>query len=158
MSFLVNDIRQHLTLIVSLLCDFAHLVRWCLPDLCTVRLLWCCCSVTKSFLTLWNPMDCSTPGFTISQSLLKLMSIELVMLSNHLIFCHPLHILPWSWLTLCNPMDYIAIRLLCPPDSPGKDTEMDCHFLLQGIFPTQGWNPGLLWLLHWETDSLPLSH
>ena len=35
-------------------------------------------------------MDCSTPGFTISRSLLKFMSIELVMLSNHLILFHPL--------------------------------------------------------------------
>ena len=30
-----------------------------------------------------------------------------------------------------------------------------CHFLLQGIFLTQGWN---LHLLHWQEDSLPLSH
>ena len=42
-------------------------------------------------------MDCSMPGFlsfTISQSLLKLMSIELVMPSNHLILYHPLLLLP----------------------------------------------------------------
>ena len=32
---------------------------------------------------------------------------------------------------------------------------MRCHFLLQGIFPTQGWNPHLL---HWQAGSLPLSH
>ena len=32
---------------------------------------------------------------------------------------------------------------------------VDCHALLQGIFPTQGSNPGLL---HWQEDSLPLSH
>ena len=32
-----------------------------------------------------------------------------------------------------------------------------CHFLLQGIFPTQGLNPHLLHLLHWEADSLPLA-
>ena len=43
-----------------------------------------------------TPMDCSTPGFpiTISRSWLKLMSIELVMLFNHLILCHPLLLLP----------------------------------------------------------------
>ena len=42
-------------------------------------------------------MDCSTPGFpsfTNSQSVLKLMSIESVMPSNHLILCHPLLLLP----------------------------------------------------------------
>ena len=32
------------------------------------------------------------------------------------------------------------------------------HFLRQGIFPTQGSNPGLLPLLHWQANSLPLSH
>ena len=28
-------------------------------------------------------------------------------------------------------------------DSPGKNTEVGCHTLIQEIFPTQGWNPGL---------------
>ena len=32
----------------------------------------------------------------------------------------------------------IAPRLLCPRDSPDKNTGVDCHALLQGIFPTQG--------------------
>ena len=35
-------------------------------------------------------------------------------------------------------------RLLCPWDSPGKKTGVGCHSLLQGIFPTQGLNLGLL--------------
>ena len=35
-------------------------------------------------------------------------------------------------------------RLLSPWDSPGKNTGVGCHFFLQGIFPTQGWNPHLL--------------
>ena len=34
-------------------------------------------------------------------------------------------------------------RLLCPWDFPGKNTGVGCHFLLQGLFPTQGLNPGL---------------
>ena len=41
-------------------------------------------------------------------------------------------------------------------DSPGKNPGVGCHFLLQGIFPTQGLNPGLLHLLHWQVSSLPL--
>ena len=52
-----------------------------------------CCSVAQSSPTLCDPRDCSTPGSlssTISQSLLKLMSIESVMPSNHLILCRPL--------------------------------------------------------------------
>ena len=47
-------------------------------------------------------------------------------------------------------------RLLRPWDSPGKNTGVGCHFLLQGIFPTQGSNPRLLCLLHWQAGSLPL--
>ena len=35
---------------------------------------------------------------------------------------------------------------------------MGCYFLLQRIFPTHGLNLHLLWLLHWQVDSLPLSH
>ena len=41
-------------------------------------------------------------------------------------------------------------------DSPGRNTRVGCHALLQGIFPTQGLNPCLLSLLHWQAGSLPL--
>ena len=37
------------------------------------------------------------------------------------------------------------------------NTGVGCHFLLQGIFPTQGLNPCFLCLLHWQVDSLPLA-
>ena len=47
--------------------------------------------------------------------------------------------------------------LLCPRNFPGKNTRVGCHFLLQGIFPTQGSIPHLLCFLHWQADSLPLS-
>ena len=60
-------------------------------------------SVTQSHLTLCDPMDCSTPGLlsiTNSRSLLKLMSIESVMPSNHLILCHPLLLLPSIFLSI----------------------------------------------------------
>ena len=46
-------------------------------------------------------------------------------------------------------------RLPCPWNFPGKNTGVGCCFLLQGIFPTQGWN---LLLLHWQVDPLLLSH
>ena len=56
---------------------------------------------------------------------------------------------------LCDPMDYSPPRLLCPQDFPDKHTGMGCHFLLQGIFLTQGLNPGLphcrQFLYHWAT-------
>ena len=56
-------------------------------------LSFCCCSVTKSFLTLCDSMDCNTQAplsSTISLSLLKFRSTESFMLSNHLIVCCPL--------------------------------------------------------------------
>ena len=46
------------------------------------------------FVTTWTTARQVSLSFTISQSLLKLMSIESVMLSNHLILCHPLLLLP----------------------------------------------------------------
>ena len=51
-------------------------------------------SHVRLFATSWTAARQASPPFTISQSLLKLMSIELVMPSNHLILCHPLLLLP----------------------------------------------------------------
>ena len=51
-------------------------------------------SVAQSCLTLCDPMDCSKPDFPVLHHLmLKLMSFELVMPSNHLILCHLLFLL-----------------------------------------------------------------
>ena len=55
--------------------------------------------------------------------------------------------------SLRDPIDY-SLRGSSVHGVPGKNTGMGCHFLLQGIFPTQGSN---LHLLHWQMDSLPLS-
>ena len=58
-------------------------------------------SVTQSCLTL-RPHGLSTPGFPVHHQLLelKLMSIKLVMPSNHLILCHPLLLLPSIFLSI----------------------------------------------------------
>ena len=56
-----------------------------------------CCSITKLCPTLaspWTAARQASQSFTISWSPLKLMSVELVMFSNHLIICHPLLLLP----------------------------------------------------------------
>ena len=52
-----------------------------------------------------------------------------------------------SCLTL-QPYGLQPMRLFCPWDSPGKNTGVGCHALLQGIFPTQASNPCFLCLLH----------
>ena len=77
--------------------------------------------VAQSCPTLCDPMDCSPPGSSV-----------------HEIF--QASILESLW-----PHGLQPTRLLCPCDFPGKDTGVGCHFLLQGIFPTQGSNPGLLY-------------
>ena len=55
-----------------------------------------------------------------------------------------------------QPYGLSPARLLCPWDSPDKNTTVGCHALLQGIFPIQGLNPYLLCLLHWQEGSSPL--
>ena len=57
----------------------------------------CCCSVAQSFLTHCDPWTAACQAslsHTVSWSLLKLLPIESVMPSNHLILCHPLLLLP----------------------------------------------------------------
>ena len=56
------------------------------------------------------------------------------------------------------PYGLQTISILCPWDYPGKNTGVDWHDLLQGIFLTQGSNQHLLCLLHWQADYSPLSH
>ena len=51
-------------------------------------------SCVQLFKTPWKAARQASLSFTISQSLLKLMSIESVMPSNHLILCHPILLLP----------------------------------------------------------------
>ena len=67
-----------------------------------------------------------------------------------------------SCLTLCNPMDCSPSVSSVMEFSHGifqaRILEWVAIFLLQGIFPTQGSNPHLLHLLHWQADSLPLHH
>ena len=71
-----------------------------------------------------------------------------------------------SYLTLCDPMDYnlpgssvhgiLRARIL-KWKKKKKNTEVGFHFLLQGIFPTQGSSLHLLSLLHRQVGSLPLA-
>ena len=55
--------------------------------------------------------------------------------------------------TLCDPHGLLSTRLLCPWNSPGRNTGVGCHFILQRIFPTQASNPWNPWLLHWQSGS-----
>ena len=74
-------------------------------------------SVVQSCATLCDPIDHSTPGFpaiTNSHSLLKLMSIESVMLSNHLILCHLLLFLLSIFPSIRVFSSVLALHIRCP--------------------------------------------
>ena len=58
--------------------------------------------------------------------------------------CKYLCLVTQSCPTLCDPMDCSPSGSFVHGDSPSKNTGVGCHAHLQGIFPTQGWNPGLL--------------
>ena len=82
----------HRSTVSHLLCDLRQV---------THHLRCYCCSVTKLCPALCDPMDCSIPGFRVlhhfSLSLLKLMSTEWMMPSNHLILCRPFSSCPQSF-------------------------------------------------------------
>ena len=71
--------------------------------------------------------------------------------SNYVCLCSDMSESMW-------PHGLQPTRLLCPWNFPGKNSRVDCYFLLQGIFLTQELNLCLLYLLCWQLDSLPLCH
>ena len=94
-----------------------------------------CCSVTKLCLTPCDHMDCSMPGFLVFHHLWNLDAIELVILSNYIILCRPLLLLPSIFHSmrvfsnesaLCKrwPKFYSASALFLPMN-------------IQGLFPLE---------------------
>ena len=77
----------------------------------------CCCSVAQLFPTLYHATDCSTPGylsFIISWSCIKFTSTGSVSLSNRLILCHPLLLLPPIFLSSSVFPHESALRIRWP--------------------------------------------
>ena len=60
--------------------------------------------------------------------------------------------------SFATPWTVEPARLLCPWDFLGKNTDVGCHFLLQGIFLTQELNSQLLYLSHWQAGFILLHH
>ena len=105
---------------------------------------WVC--VSQSCLTLCNPTNCSPAGFSQEWSweAERGRERECVLVTQ-------------TCLTLCDSMA-CSPPGLCPWDSPGNNTGVGCHFLVQGIFPTQGLNPCLLCLPHCRQIPYCLCH
>ena len=99
------------------------------------------------------PLICEQPSpfffFQIFPSLFIYLCVCVCVCAHMHTLCH---------IQLLRPHGLWPTRLLCPWDSPGKNTGVGCHFILYGIFLTQGLNPCLLCLLYWQVDSLPLCH
>ena len=115
------------------------------------------CSITQSCPNLFNLMVCRPPDSSV-QGIVQVRIQEYITISS--CACMLTHsVMSKSF----QPHGLQAARLLCSRDCPGKNTGVHCHFLLQGLFPTQGSNQHLLCflllcLLHGQADSLPLSH
>ena len=62
----------------------------------------------------------------------------------------------FSCVQLCAILWTVACQIPLPMGFSSQESWSGCHALLQGIFPTQGSNLHLLFLLHWQVDSLPL--
>ena len=99
LSHAATPIQQRLVKFWNFLCSA---LGACFILFCPLKghlMLWswgCYCSAAKSCLTLWDPMDCSTTGSSVLHCLLelfKLMFLELMMVSNHLLLYCPILLL-----------------------------------------------------------------
>ena len=102
-----------------------------------VILFWCC----KFFEGLLYSIMSSVKGKCCYLSCYCSIHAPWIFLSDILLCCG---LVAQLCLTLCDPMDCGPPGSSVHRDSPGKNIGMGCHALLQGIFPTQGLNPGLL--------------
>ena len=101
------------------------------------------CPVVSNSVTPWTEAHQASLSLTISQSLPKFMFI--IGFSVHSVCCTVLCLVTQSCPTFCDPMDCNLPGSSVQGDSPGK--RVGFHALFQGIFLTQGSNPGLscLW-------------
>ena len=72
------------------------------------------CSVVSDFVTPWTAAHQASPYITNSRSLLKLMSTELVMPPNHLMFCRPLFLLPSIFPSIRVFSNESVLRIMWP--------------------------------------------
>ena len=97
------------------------------------------------FLTM-TPIQISV--WTAGMYLINFENIDILMhllCTRQCIWRHESQSVSWSVVSdSLPPHELEPSRLICPWNSPGKNTGVSSHFLLQGIFPTQWWNPGLL--------------
>ena len=139
----INNIIWHFSLSDLLYCVWQsldpsmslHMALFC-SFLWLGNILWLyCCSVTQScpiFAIPWTTAHQASLSFTISQSLRKLMSIESVMPSNHLVLCHSLLLLP----SVFPSIKVFSNDSTLPSNQVGKVLELQLqHQSFQWLFP-----------------------
>ena len=100
--------------------------------------------VAQSCPTLCDPVDCNLLGFSI-HGIFQARILEWVTISFSRGSSRPRD---WTWVSRIGGRHF----------NLWATTGMGCHFLPQGIVPSQRSNPCLWCLLHWEAGSLPLSY
>ena len=129
----------------------------CLPNIFFISLLpafeWYCLSTSDPF---WKKKNAISTSVSISLSIYLCLYISLYL---YHISTHACSYTLLSHAQLFMTPQTVAHQAPLPMGfSPDKNTGVGCHFLVQGIFPTQGSNLCLLSLLHWQANYLPLSH
>ena len=105
-------------------------------------LVYAAAKLLQSCPTLCDPIEGSLPGSPVP-GILQARTLEWVAVSFSNAWKWKVKVKSLSRVRLLATQGLQPTRLLCPWDSPGKNTGVCCHFLLQGIFLNQGSNPGL---------------
>ena len=110
-------------------------------------------SLAQSHLTLCDPMDCSTPGLPVHHhfpELHKLMSIESVMSSNHLILCHPLLLLASIFPSIRVFPSESALHIRWPKDTlAAKNTPSSNRSFSFSISPSNEYSGLISFRMDW---------
>ena len=107
--------------------------------------------------TLWDPKNCSLPGSTV-HGILQTTMLEWGRREVDSKWRGYIYTYGWFMLRFDRKQKNSVKQLSFHwKKKRKKNTRVGCHSLLQGIFPIQGLNPCLLYLLHWQTDSFLLA-
>ena len=109
---------------------------------------WANRQITQSSASLYIILITTTKQQVVLQILKKTQNMKMGHNSTITIIIYVLFLVARSCPTLWDPLVHPLVHSSAPGssvhgDSPGRNTAVGCHALLQGIFPTQGSNPGL---------------
>ena len=112
------------------ICVFSNRKGFLLENIPFIK--WSKRKIQCNFFLLWKTMDCHLHFHPTVTKFTRVQYGNKLLKKWKAVLCASL-----------QPHGLEPTRLLCLWDSPGKNTGVGCHFLLQGIFPTQRLNPGL---------------